>query len=77
MENKVLRYWTLVLLALVAIAAGATDGKARVRVGLAWQPNEAAYERVVLSIKQAGGEAVILPQLRPAGFKYDGTVLNP
>ncbi len=77
MENKVLRYWTLVLLALVAIAAGATDGKARVRVGLAWQPNEAAYERVVLSIEQAGGEAVILPQLRPAGFKYDGTVLYP
>lgn len=53
-----------------------TSGEA-VRVGIAWQPNEAAYERVVLSIEQAGGEAVLLPQLRPAGFEYDGVALCP
>lgn len=43
-----------------------------VRVGLAWQPNEKAYERVVQAIELAGGEAVILPQMRPDGFNYDG-----
>ena len=71
MEYKMLRYWVFVLLAW-AISFGATAGEdARVRVGLAWQPNAAAYERVVLSIEAAGGEAVILPQLCPAGFDYD------
>ena len=72
-----LRYWVFVLLAW-AISFGATAGDgARVRVGLAWQPNAAACERVVLSIEAAGGEAVILPQLRPAGFEYDSMTLSP
>jgi len=48
-----------------------------VRVGLAWQPTEASYERVIMSIEAAGGEAVVLPQLRPAGFDYDGMALCP
>ena len=64
----------VVVLVSLAFAAG-DDG--RVRVGLAWQPSAAAYERVVLSIEAAGGEAVILPQLRPAGFDYDSTDLCP
>ena len=58
---------------LVALSASAGD---KVRVGIAWQPNAGSYERVVMSIEQAGGEAVILPQLRPAGFEYDGMVLS-
>ena len=62
----------LVAVSLTALA----DNTARVRVGLAWQPNDAAYERVILSIEQAGGEAVILPQLRPAGFDYDGLTIG-
>ena len=63
---------------LVAVSFTAlADDAARVRVGLAWQPNDAAYERVILSIEQAGGEAVILPQMRPAGFDYDGMSLCP
>ena len=75
MKHSFLRYWTLGLLALtVALAATAGD---KVRVGLAWQPNEAARERVILSIEAAGGEAVILPQMRPAGFDYDGINLTP
>lgn len=60
----------------VSLTATASDGS-RVRVGLAWQPSSAAYERVILSIEAAGGEAVILPQLRPAGFDNDSTALCP
>ena len=74
MKHDFLRYWALGLLALT-IAIGATAGD-KVRVGLAWQPNDAAYDRVVRSIELAGGEAVILPQLRPAGFDYDGSVIG-
>ena len=71
-----MRHWIVTILLAVTLTAMAGDS-GRVRVGLAWQPNEAAYERVVLSIEQAGGEAVILPQMRPAGFDYDGTVICP
>ena len=71
-----MRHWLLSFLLVFSLAAVAGDA-ARVRVGLAWQPNAAAYERVVLSIEAAGGEAVILPQLRPVGFDYDGTALCP
>jgi putative glutamine amidotransferase len=46
-----------------------------VHIGIAWQPTEASYERAILSIEQAGGEAVILPQIRPAGFDYNDMVL--
>ena len=69
-----LRYWTVGLLVLaVSLAASAGD---RVRVGIAWQPTAASYDRAILSIEMAGGEAVILPQLRPAGFEYDGMVIG-
>lgn len=71
-----MRHWIVTLWLAVTLTAMASDG-GRVRVGLAWQPNEEAYERVVLSIEQAGGEAVILPQMRPAGFDYDVTVICP
>lgn len=75
MEHKMLRYWALVLLALVVSLVATAGDSARVRVGIAWQPNGSAYERVIMSIEAAGGEAVILPQLRPAGFDYDSTAL--
>ena len=75
MKHRRLRYWVIALLALaVSFATAAGD---KVRIGIAWQPTEASYERVILSIEQAGGEAVVLPQLRPAGFDYDGTALCP
>ena len=74
MRQMFLRYWTLGLLALIiALAATAED---KVRVGIAWQPTTASYDRAILSIEMAGGEAVILPQLRPAGFEYDGMVIG-
>lgn len=76
MGHKMLRYWIFTLLVWsISIAATAGDSS-RVRVGMAWQPNEAAYERVIMSIEAAGGEAVILPQMRPAGFEYDNMTLN-
>ena len=77
MRQTVLRFWIYGLVAFaVSLVAMAGDGS-KVRVGLAWQPNEAAYERVIMSIEAAGGEAVILPQMRPAGFDYDGMSLCP
>ena len=72
---KLLRYWGFLLLALTV--AFAMSGGEKVRVGLAWQPNEGSYGRVILSIEAAGGEAVVLPQMRPAGFEYDSTVICP
>ena len=71
-----MRHWIVTILLVVSLAATAGDN-ARVRVGIAWVPNAAAYERAVMSIEAAGGDAVILPQLRPAGFDYDNTVLCP
>ncbi len=70
-----MRYLALaVILFAVGMSAIAGEG-VPVRIGIAWQPTEASYERAILSIEQAGGEAVILPQIRPAGFEYDDRVL--
>ncbi len=77
MRRTVLRFWIFVLVAFVVSSVAMAGDGSKVRVGLAWQPNETAFERVVLSIEQAGGEAVILPQIRPAGFDYDSTALCP
>ena len=71
---RIMRYFgAIVMLLLVALDVSGGDG---VRVGIAWQPNVESYDRVILSIEQAGGEAVILPQLRPAGFVYDGKLVG-
>ena len=72
-----MRYWTLAVI-LLAVGMSALAGEdVPVRIGIAWQPTEASYERAILSIEQAGGEAVILPQIRPAGFDYDDMELSP
>ena len=48
MKQSIMQYLALGLLILaVSLSALAGDGR-RVRVGLAWQPNDARYERVVL-----------------------------
>ncbi len=47
-----------------------------VRVGLAWKPGITADDRVVIAVELAGGEAVILDQVRPAGFDYDSVRLQ-
>ena len=72
-----MRYWTLAVI-LLAVGMSALAGEdVPVRIGIAWQPTEASYARAILSIEQAGGEAVILPQIRPVGFDYDDMELSP
>lgn len=68
---KILRINVLVMLLWLCFSIAAQSQSEIVRVGLAWQPNSGAYDRVVRSIELAGGEAVILPQVRYAGFEYD------
>ncbi|MBR6490485.1 MAG: gamma-glutamyl-gamma-aminobutyrate hydrolase family protein [Muribaculaceae bacterium] len=59
------------MMVVILVATGmAAGGQNVVRVGLAWQPNPKAYDRVARSIELAGAEAVILKQVRPAGFEY-------
>ena len=74
-RKRILRYWGAIVMCL--LVAFAMSGGETVRVGIAWQPNAGSYDRAILSIEQAGGEAVILPQLRPAGFDYDDMALCP
>ena len=75
MKERIVKLCGVALLSLL-VAFAVNAGEA-VRVGIAWQPNAGSYDRAILSIEHAGGEAVILPQLRPAGFDYDGMVLCP
>lgn len=65
----------MVVVVLAAIGMVAS-GQNVVRVGLAWQPNPKAYDRVVRSVALAGAQAVVLEQVRPAGFEYDDNVLQ-
>lgn len=69
----------VLLFAIVCCLAVAFNVQAQhpVRIGIAWVPNTKAYDRVVRSIEAAGGEAVILSQMRAAALKYDGTQLLP
>lgn len=69
----------VLLFAIVCCLAVAFNVQAQhpVRIGIAWVPNTNAYDRVVRSIEAAGGEAVILPQMRAAALKYDGDRLLP
>ena len=53
------------------------DATEPVRVGIAWQRSVDNYDRVIHSITAAGGEPVILPQLRPAGWEYEGVNILP
>ena len=74
MLHRFLKYCLLVILMAVGVTAG-SHAQSKVRVGLAWQPSAVAYDRVVRSVELAGGEAVILPQIRPQGFEYEGEIL--
>lgn len=48
----------------------------RVRVGIAWQRSADNYARAMMAIRAAGGEPVLLEQLRPAGIDYDSIEIN-
>jgi len=54
----------------------AADGAEAVRIGLAWQLSESNYDRVIRSIKAAGAVPVVLDQMRPDGFDYEGDVIE-
>ncbi len=75
MKNKLLLFrGTLILtLFLLCFVANAQDA---VRIGLAWKPGISIDDRVVMAVEFAGGEAVILDQVRPAGFDYDSVSLQ-
>ena len=70
-NGTVVRGFVMMVAVLASLLSWASDG-ALVRVGIAWQPYEGNYDRVVRSIRAAGGEPVILGQLRPVGVDYDG-----
>ena len=79
MTNKthnILRHWLVLLLALVLVVPTMSSAEP-VRVGIAWQRSVDNYDRIIHSIVAVGGEPVILPQLRPAGWEYEGTNISP
>ncbi len=76
MEKSKNNIYIIAMLAVLLCVCNVASADDVVRVGMAWQPNEKAYDRVVRSIELAGGEAVILPQMRPVGFEYEDSVLQ-
>ena len=73
-----MRRWLagMLLVVCVVMSAGAVEGEKAVRVGIAWQQSADNFARAVKAVKAAGGIPVILDQVRPAGFDYDGTELQ-
>ena len=72
----VLLYFFLVVCLVLGVNAEAGDGLEAVKVGIAWQQSADNFVRVIQAVKAAGGEPVILNQMKPAGFEYDGTELQ-
>lgn len=66
------RFRPLMALWVFLVLGTVTHATQPVRVGVAWQRSVDNYDRIVHSILAAGGEPVPLPQLRPAGWDYDG-----
>lgn len=76
--NRRLSYHIFLILCLaISLHARPNDSERPVRIGIAWQQSADNFARAIQAIKAAGGEPVILPQMRPAGFDYDGTELQP
>ena len=74
MKNPLLRHWAFALLVMTAaLVTEAADG---VRVGIAWQRSADNYQRAMLAIREAGGEPVLLPQLRSAALDYDSISIS-
>ena len=79
-EMKIIavRRWLagILLVVCVVMGAGAVEGEKPVRVGIAWQQSADNFVRAIKAVKAAGGVPVILDQMRPTGFDYDGTELQ-
>lgn len=73
--ERLRRYIIVAAVMVVAASIVALAGEVPVRVGIAWQPSSDNYYRAMLAIRAAGGEPVILGQMRPAGFDYDSMAL--
>lgn len=66
---------TALMCLMAALAAQSADNT--VRIGIAWQQTASNFARAIQAVKAAGAEPVILPQIKPAGFEYDGTEIQP
>lgn len=78
MREKSSIKWTVTAMVLLcfALSGWAGDENRPVRVGIAWQQSADNFARAIKAVKAAGGVPVILDQIRPAGFDYDGTELQ-
>ena len=72
MMKHISLYRAAVVAALCLCVAVVCVAEKPVRLGIAWQPSASNNDRAVLSIMEAGGEPVLLEQLRPEGLEYDG-----
>ena len=72
---SVMKNLLLVIMLLLPLMLAADDGQS-VRIGIAWQQTPSNFERAAMAIRAAGGEPVVLTQIRPAGFEYDGNEVN-
>ena len=70
----VMRVFVLMLLINIWSVALAQD---TVRVGIAWTPWVNLDDRVIQAIEKAGGEAVLVGQVRHADLGYDSIMLQP
>lgn len=52
-------------------------GSRKVEIGIAWRygDNPAYYTKIINAIREAGGTPVILGQVKPEAFEYEGTKL--
>lgn len=75
--RQVLLYFFVAWSLVWGMSAQAGDDTAAVKVGIAWQQSADNFKRAIQAVKAAGGVPVILDQMRPAGFEYDGTELQP
>ena len=73
---KQFRIFAMALMCLMA-ALVAQSADNTVRIGIAWQQTASNFARAIQAVKAAGAEPVILPQIKPAGFEYDGTEIQP
>ena len=76
MNRGFVKTCVLCLTLLIGLAGSVMNGGQPVRVGIAWQQSADNFARVIQAVKAAGGVPVILDQMRPAGFDYDGTELQ-
>lgn len=66
----------VILLLAVLLCFDFIYGQDTIRVGLAWKPSLTIDDRAVLAIEKAGGEAVVLGQVRHPDIDYDSIAVQ-